>query len=32
MLQWPGTDGFMSNMNATFDNDRMVSKARLGLE
>ena len=32
MVSWTGNGGFISNMNATFDNDRLVSKAQLGLE
>jgi hypothetical protein len=31
MVQWPGSGGFMSNMVATFSNDRMTSKGQLGL-
>jgi hypothetical protein len=31
MVTWPGT-GFLSNMNATLDNDRLVAKAQLGLK
>ena len=31
MVQWPGAGGFMSNMVATFSNDRMTSKGQLGL-
>ncbi|MBI4924114.1 MAG: hypothetical protein HY834_20455 [Devosia nanyangense] len=32
MVSWTGNGGFISNMNATFDNDRLVAKAQLGLE
>ena len=32
MASWTGNGGFISNMNATFDNDRLVAKAQLGLE
>jgi hypothetical protein len=32
MVSWTGNGGFMSNMNATFDNDHLVAKAQLGLE
>jgi hypothetical protein len=32
MVSWPGETGFFGNMNATFDNDRLVAKGQLGLE
>ena len=32
MVSWPGEEGLFSNMNATFDNDRLVGKGQLGLE
>jgi hypothetical protein len=32
MVSWPGEEGLFSNMNATFDNDRLVAKGQLGLE
>ena len=32
MVSWPGEGGLFSNMNATFDNDRLVAKGQLGLE
>ena len=32
MVSWPGETSFFGNMNATFDNDRLVAKGQLGLE
>ncbi|MBI4924127.1 MAG: hypothetical protein HY834_20520 [Devosia nanyangense] len=32
LVSWRGTRGLFSNMNATFDNDRLVAKGQLGLE
>ena len=32
MVSWPGETGYFGNMNATFDNDRLVAKGQLGLE
>jgi hypothetical protein len=31
-MQWQGNGGIFSNMVASFDNDRLTSKAQLGLE
>lgn len=32
MFMWTGSDGFGANMNAMFQNDKMVSKAQFGLK
>lgn len=32
MVSWPAESGYFGNMNATFDNDRLVAKGQLGLE
>lgn len=32
MVTWPGSGSFGANMNATFQNDLLVSKAQFGLK
>jgi len=32
MVPWPRETGFSGDMNATFDNDRLVAKVQPGLE
>lgn len=31
LLSWPGETGLIANMNATFDDGKLVGKAQLGL-